>query len=236
MSVTNRAVFRSACVLIALSTGLGCNPPRVTSVSPGLAMNLDSVRKGLVFAGPGWSRKRKIQGRELSAMVRIRPVAHDGTVDSARGPTSPMIVAWIQNQNALFDTEKPVFRKKGAAEYLVQIYRNSGDSTAHYQVLEIPSSNVGAPTVINTGPIVSCHHPPSAGHDADFKTCTAPFYHEPYPAPASVDRLKSTLAVISATMTWSVSDAGRALLPQSSRAEDPIWIDCNAGCCTLLGT
>ena len=251
MNVRNGGILRTTCLVAVASSGLACpwtyttvipSPPvaPVRTVYVGVPTDLDSLRASITvsFVGEEHTRKRKIQGINFSANVKIHAVAHTGVVDSASGPMTPMVVAWIQNQNQLFRTEDPAFKKKNEAQYIVQIFRDPGNGTAQYEILEIPSSSSGTLTRIKTGPILQCTHdhdlprPEPVVHDADFKDCDG--YAEPYPTLSPTGLL--TQPLVTATPLWSVAAHTILTRPGNAFGEDPTWIDCNAGCCTLVGT
>jgi hypothetical protein len=248
MRVRRGGVFRAACLVAVTSTGLACPwtytvLPPVAPVAPvrmvfvGTPTNLDSLRTSITasLVGEEHTRKRKIQGMNLSVNVKIRAVAHTGEIDSASGPLTPMVVAWIQNQNHLFRTEDPIFQKKQDAEYLVQVFRDPDNGTARYQILEIPSSSTGTVTQIKTGAIMRCNHIKREGvdHDADFKDCDG--YAEPFPTLGPTALMKQQMPLMTAAPTWSAFSKGFSR-PGNAFGEDPTWVDCNAGCCTLVGT
>jgi hypothetical protein len=198
--------------------------------------NLDSLRseiEALPFSGAGHTRKRKAQGANLGISVTIRPVGDSRSIDSASGPATPTIVAWIQNQNLLMSTENPVFKPKNQAQYLVQIYRDPSTSESKYQIIEVPSSSRGTVSAIMTGVLVPCYHPAWPYPDADFKSCDG--FHE---VAVSQSRTRSGYAQTSMRGSFfrEASYQQPDFIGRDAFIFDPTWIACNAGCCTLAGT
>lgn len=201
-------------------------------------VNLDSLRtqiQALPFSGTGWTRTRKRQGAMAGVSVKIRPIGDSRSIDSASGPMSPTIVAWIQNQDLLYSAEHPAFKSKSQAQYLVQIYRDPTTSVAKYQIIEIPESSHGTVTVIMSDVLIQCHHDPKPAPDADFRSCTGA--HEPSFA-AAPNRTLLAYAHRSAGQRpgAALSYFPPVFLNGGLVIQDPTWIACNSGCCTLAGT
>lgn len=199
--------------------------------------NLDSLRakiEELPFSGAGHTRGRKAQGQPIGISVKIRPIGDSYLIDSASGPLTPTIVAWIENQNLVLTTENPIFKPKYQAQYLVQIYREPANPEAKYQIIEVPSGLRGTVSVIKSGVLIPCNHYPQPPHpDADFKSCDG--WHE---VAGPVSRMPSGYAQTSRRGSFFREASYRQ--PDFTRRDtfvfDPTWIACNAGCCTLAGT
>ena len=232
----------AATLVMTACTQLAPAPPLVRSsatlaIPIGTEVNLDSVRAqigSLPFSGAGYTRKRKMKDHPIGISIKIRPVGDSYLIDSASGPPTPTIVAWIENQNLGSTSENPEFKPKNQAQYLVQVYREVANPEAKYQIIEVPSGLRGTVTVIKSGILIPCHHPLPPHPDADFRSCDR--VHEPYAAAPS--RTPFAYAQMS---TWgqsrrAVSYLRSFFVNSPPVVEDPTWIACNAGCCTLSGT
>lgn len=235
--VTAATLVLTACT--PLGPPIGPRASRVTMRMPigESDVNLDSLRSqidALPFSGAGHTRKRKMQGAPVGISVKIRPVGDSYMIDSASGPVTPTIVAWIENQNLASTTENPVFKPKNQAQYLVQVYREVANPEAKYQIIEVPSGLRGTVTVIKSGVLIPCRHAPKPHPDVDFRACDG--VHEPFAAAPS--RTPFTYAQMStgSQSRRAVSYLRSFFINSLLVAEDPTWIACNAGCCTLNGT
>ena len=239
MTIHGSRIFSPVCAVAVAGLVLaGCtkkveNTPDTATVQANF--NGDSLRnqiQALPFSGPGHTRKRKMQGQPVGVRVKIRPVGDSWMIDSAVGPAIPTIVAWIENQSHDTTTENPVFKPKDEAQYLVQVYRDSVNPEAKYQIIEVPSDAHGTVSVIKSGVLIGCHHGPKPHPDADFKSCDG--VHTPFGVAANPTPF--SFANMSGGPSLRVVSFVRSLLSSVAVLEDPTWIPCNAGCCTLSGT
>jgi hypothetical protein len=235
--VTAAALALTACTPVAPAPPIGRPHSLATMTVPiGADVDLESLRaqiEALPFSGAGHTRGRKAQGQPIGISVKIRPVGDSYLIDSASGPLTPTIVAWIENQNFAYTTENPVFKPKNQAQYLVQVYREAPNPEAKYQIIEVPSGLRGTVSVIKSGVLIPCYHPPQPHPDADFRSCDG--WHE---VAASLNRMPSGYAQMS--MRGSFFREASYVQPNFTGKDafvfDPTWIACNAGCCTLAGT
>jgi len=232
------ALILTGCTPVAPARPIGRPHSLATMTVPiGADVDLESLRaqiEALPFSGYGWTRKRKMLDHAVGVSVKIRPVGDSYLIDSASGPATPTIVAWIENQNLVSSAQNPEFKPKNQAQYLVQIYREAVNPEAKYQIIEVPSGLRGTVTVIKSGILLPCWHAPKPHPDADFRSCDG--IHTPF-------GVASNPTPFSYAQMWTGGQSARAVsLLQSFFTssfpvlEDPTWIACNAGCCTLSGT
>jgi outer membrane murein-binding lipoprotein Lpp len=244
MTIHGSRIFFPVCAVAVAGLVLaGCTKIRENKADTATAngngqanFNGDSLRnqiQALAFSGPGHTRKRKMQGQPVGVRVKIRPVGDSYMIDSAVGPATPTIVAWIENQSNDTTTENPVFKPKDEAQYLVRVYRDSVNPEAKYQIIEVPSDAHGTVSVIKSGVLIGCHHPLPSHPDADFKSCDS--VHTPFGVAANRTPFGFAKMSSGGPSLRAVSFV-RSLMSSVVVLEDPTWIPCNAGCCTLSGT
>ncbi len=108
------------------------------------------------------------------------------------------------------------------AEYFLFITNVNGE--AGWEMREVSNEASGPMPVRASGMYVSCNHGPAKSSEADFKSCAGA-------ASASATselRLASSFGFVGMIQEWFASRSTKTAF-----FDDPAWISCDAGCCTL---
>jgi hypothetical protein len=190
---------------------------------------LDSLEGIFATLAGGRTRKRKVEGCDCGVDVNIKPVGNVHLINPANGPERPQYVARIYNTDRNQTTEYPRFKPGKDFVYYVEIYRRT-DGRAGWRLLEMTHPPQPVVTAVDSGRLVGCSHDPNTTPDADFRGCNGanPLYTD-----SSQDRLKVQTSSLTANPIYSrLVSTSRAFLVRAGR-EDPTWISCTEGCCTL---
>ena len=207
-------------------------PAAVTIVLGDSATDLNALRAQIAVFDTGQThiRKRKVEGCECGANVAIQSVGVTLDIKPDSGPAVPRLVAHIVNRDsANRPTEKPRFRPMSEAQYYVQVYRDAFTHAAKWRMLEVPTAAHGLVAVTDSGSVHGCGHAAAATSDADFRDCDG--WHPHYTARATGAKFASLTETTSLT---GVMAFVRSMFRPAAGTEDPTWISCSLGCCTLL--
>jgi hypothetical protein len=204
--------------------------PPGASATPALLEQLAALPRG-----PKHERRRKGENCKCANWVTIQSVGETRDIDPNDGPMPARLVAYIENQDPARTTEKPRFKPKTQAVYYVQVSRDAPSSRAKWRLLEFPAAGGGLIVAVDSGWVNGCGHAPADSADADFQDCSGYHFTDSTGLVASGSSfrpglLRATVLGRSVLSGFTNRNESRsaALL-----AEDPTWISCNAGCCTL---
>ena len=134
-------------------------------------------------------------------------------------------VAHITN-NGPYTTEMYSLKTSDIAEYEVYATSNSSNpGITDFTIEEVPATRFGIIKTHVKGSYNSCHHNPAQASEADFRPCDLPH--------ASLTRSILNLA---SSENWEalVARAMTGFITSFHNVtEDPGWLSCTAGCCTL---
>jgi hypothetical protein len=217
-------------------SGTGLGAPAAFTIPPGgMATSALLEELAALPRGPKHERRRKGLNCNCANWVTIQSVGETRDINPADGPMPARLVAYIENQDLTRTTEKPRFKPKSQAIYYVQVSRDDPSSRAKWRLLEFPAAGGGSILAVDSGWVNGCGHAPADSADADFKDCSGHHFTDSTGLVASVSSFRPGL--LHATVL-SRSVLSLFTIPKPSRAamaiaEDPTWISCNAGCCTL---
>lgn len=200
-----------------------CLPGRPTYVTlpAGMAMNnADSLRTAWGALPLGVSKQFMRRGKDCNGCmvpIEISAVAGEQTFDPSNPPTAPQAVARVVNRGGV-ETEMYGF-KPNADEYFV--VANDGTGQPVWSIVNIPRAAHGVATVRKGYKVKGCGHPRATNADAAFQTCKGKTHSF---KPASLTQLAAR------GTDWIVAGILRLY------EEDPAWVACTDGCCTLNAT
>lgn len=97
---------------------------------------------------------------------------------------------------------------------------NVGGETG-WEMREVGPGSSGTMPIRARGMYTSCNHPPASKSEADFRECTAES------SKASEVKVASSAGMSAAILEWIAARSKQGFL------DDPAWISCDGGCCTL---
>lgn len=97
------------------------------------------------------------------------------------------------------------FRPGGAVEYYLIVQRDSTEGM-RWRLEELETTRPRRHLQIGAGRVVGCGHPWTPGARADFRTC---------------DQVPESDSAVTTSTTLHL--------------DAPLWVDCNSGCCVLVG-
>lgn len=206
------------------------NVPPGGMATPALLQELAALPRG-----PKHPRRRKAKNCNCTNWVEIQSVGTTRDIDPTEGPMPARLVAYIENQDLTRTTEKPEFKPKSQAVYYVQVSRDESSSRAKWRLLEFPAAGGASIVAVDSGWVNGCGHSPATSDDADFQDCSGYHFTDSTGFVASISLfrpglLHATVLTRSVLSLFTIPKPSRAGM---LRAEDPTWISCNAGCCTL---
>lgn len=187
--------------------------------------------------GPKHERRRKGENCKCANWVTIQSVGETRDIDPADGPVPARLVAYIENQDPVRTTEKPRFKPKTQAVYYVQVSRDVPSSRAKWRLLEFPAAGGGPILAVDSGWVNGCTgHPVATEADADFKACDGQHLTDSTGMVASGSSFRPGMlrATVLTRNVFSGFTSRNAPWSAALLGEDPTWISCNAGCCTLV--
>ena len=207
-------------MLAACSKGDEHAPPQA-KVFPGtLAKPIDAYSyqeftgfvKTLDFSG-GQERARHCKGTAAcdatgsttTIQVRVDAVTAQDSIGPATLPPNGLVAVRLLNKG---DAREAHYGLAPGAElsYYMIVQRDSASGKAVWR-LEQVDSRAGTHTKISVGALTGCGHPWKPGARADFKSCEHAAHGD------SVGRM--------------------GLLLATSLIDDPVWIQCDEGCCSF---
>lgn len=206
--------------LFAVLMLAGCTPmaPSYVVMPAGGAMtNADSVRAAWGAIPVGASKTFMRRGKDCGGClvpVDISPVSGEESFDPSNPPTAPRAVAHVVNHGAVA-TEMYGFQPN-ADDYFVVAKDSLGN--AMWSIVNIPNPTHGVVTIFKGRGVQGCHHPKAKKAAAAFQTCDGVQHTSQRP---------SMVQLAARGMDWLVASVLRL------RAEDPAWVACGDGCCTL---
>lgn len=186
--------------------------------------------------GPKHERRRKGKNCNCANWVTIQSVGETEDIKPNDGPDPARLVAYIENQDLSRTTEKPQFKPKTQAVYYVQVSRDAPTSRAKWRLLEFPAAGGGLILAVDSGWVNGCGHPPYVAPDADFKACDGQHLTDSTGMVASGSSFRPGMlrATVLTRNVFSGFTSREAPWRAMLLGEDPTWISCNAGCCTLV--
>lgn len=216
-ALTVAALGFSACISPPL-------PPPIIHVPPGpLVFSADSLHaawSALPLDSVHTYKRAAIGCCNRKVWVSISGYANNDSVDVNNPPHTPRPVARVTNWGA-YETEMYHFKP----HYDAYIYVVADSSNkAVWGVVQFPP--VMGSAVVTAGYTVHACPPPHAPNPgrADFKTCNGA--HNPWASRSGV------LTLASRSSDW----IGWLLKKLEPPPEDPAWISCTHGCCTMAET
>lgn len=214
---------KHAAVIALVLFATGCQPHAKTAyvVLPagGAMSNADSVRAAWGSLAVGASKQFMRRGLNCNGCmvpVDIAPVEGEETFDPSNPPIAPRAVAHVVNKGSV-PTEMYDFQPD-ADDYFVVARDSLGK--AMWSIVNIPKQAHGSVTVFKGRGVEGCHHKKADKAAAAFQTCAGAQH-------ASQEREPSLMQLASRGLDWLVSTILRI------NGEDPAWIACSDGCCTM---
>ena len=212
-----------AAVFALLLVAAGCTPPIKTAyvvLPAGGAMgNADSVRTAWNSLSLGASKQFMRRGLNCNGCmvpVDIAPVEGEETFDPSDPPAAPRAVAHVVNKGAV--ATEMYGLQPDADDYFVVARDSLGK--AMWSIVSIPKQAHGTVTVFKGRGVQGCHHKKADKPAAAFQTCDGAQH-------ASEGGRPSLMQLASRGVDWLIGTVLRI------NAEDPAWIACTDGCCTM---
>lgn len=166
----------------------------------------------------GNTRTRSAGSGTTDVTIEAYPWAHASGPKHVPPAGRALLVGHLVNHGTLTTTMYSL-KPGSVAEYF--LFATNVNGEAGWEMREVSNEASGTMPVRARGMYVGCGHPPAKSSEADFKSCAnAAMKHDL--------KLASSMGFVGIIQEWMSSNARK-----SAFLDDPAWISCDAGCCTL---